>query len=198
MSLSVPGCRWRRVGARVLDYVVSCLPALPLMWLAVPFLERSIAMQVNRVTRRTLGSGGDTGEMREAAAASLTALGQTASVVVLALFVVTTAVLCFYDWVCHAAFGRTLGKLCFGVRVVHAGHGGRPGVVRSFLRTGVLFGLPLFFGTWLAVDSLAGGTEPALVPQLVANAPVYGLLLALLPAQRALHDFVSGTEVTRA
>ncbi|WP_433698455.1 RDD family protein [Nocardiopsis sp. CA-288880] len=85
----------------------------------------------------------------------------------------------FYDWLYLVAWGRTIGKMAVGIKVVSAADGGR-------LTQGQALGRAAFFG----------------LPQTL---PVVGNLLSLAEAlpihfdsrSRALHDRAAGTVVVR-
>ncbi|WP_184076875.1 RDD family protein [Nocardiopsis mwathae] len=68
----------------------------------------------------------------------------------------------FYDWLFHIAWGRTLGQLLMGLRVVRAEDGGRLRQGQAVGRA-ALFGLPhsvLCLGhVWVVVDCLFAGSE---------------------------------------
>lgn len=93
-----------------------------------------------------------------------------------------------YFWLQHAAWGATLGKRAFGIRVVRAGDRSPVGILPAGLRAlAVLFG-PVLFLLVISPVSVLGGIFWA------ADA---GLPL-LDPRAQALHDKIARTIVVRA
>ena len=185
--------RWRRVGARAVDHLVAFLPALVLAWMAVPVVEKLLVHQAGKVAGSAVAAA-DFAGLKDAADQVTTIAVNAVSLVLLVITAVTLVVLCLYDWLAHAFFRRTLGKALFGIAVVRGGDA--PGFGRCFLRTGVLFGLPGIAVCWAWTASLLGSPTGIAVP-VVFGGSVVGLLLALGPTRRALHDRLSGTEVAR-
>ncbi len=193
-----PGGRWRRVGARCLDVFVAVLPAIPLAFAVGPILQRALLRQALRLRSSAVLAGG-TEELGDLARESLTDIGQTLGAVFLGFMAVILISACLYDWLAHALFGRTLGKFVFGIAVVRARDGGRPGALRSLLRTALLIGLPgaAVCVTW--AYSLTG--QPEQPPAVRALGWVYVgclgcLLLILTPLRRGHHELLSTTRVT--
>ncbi|MEO3751645.1 RDD family protein [Streptomyces sp. B6B3] len=192
-----PGGRWRRVGARCLDGFVAVLPAVPLAFAVGPILQRALLRQALRLRSSAVLAGG-TEELGDLARQSLTDIGQTLGAVVLGFLAVILISACLYDWLAHALVGRTLGKWVFGIAVVRSRDGGRPGVLRSLLRTALLIGLPgtLVCVTWAdALASETGQAQPPFALRVLGWAYLGCLLLILTPLRRGHHELLSTTRV---
>ncbi|XKK37420.1 RDD family protein [Nocardiopsis sp. ARC36] len=143
----------RRLAARAIDYVLVVVAA----WVFFVFMALVTAV---------LTLGADTTDAQGGLWALL-------------LFFGWGLLLFFYDWLYLVAWGRTIGKMAVGIRVVSAADGGR-------LTQGQALGRAAFFGL------------PQTLP-LVGN--LFSLAEALPihfdPRSRALHDRAAGTVVVR-
>jgi uncharacterized RDD family membrane protein YckC len=106
-------------------------------------------------------------------------------------------VLCCYDWLCNARWGRTLGKCVVGIKVVHCGVARRPGVFRSLARKAIIFGVPTAVVGCQLVAVMMDRLADALVVTMLVWTAIASALSLLLPTRRALHDYLSGTEVVQ-
>nr|BAU09526.1 rphB [Streptomyces griseoviridis] len=177
------------------------LPTAAAGWAAVPGVRRLLLWRTQQSARlsgrRILWSGGDPAAFRDAARDAADTVVQSLSLALLALTACAVALLFLYDWLAHALFGRTLGKLCLGVTVVRSGGGGPPGPLRALLRSAVLTGLPGALLCWYWLRVLLDEPPGAVPYLLLLCLPVLGALLLLGPARRPLHDRLSRTCVTR-
>jgi uncharacterized RDD family membrane protein YckC len=184
----------------VIDLLVVSLPAVAVGYMAGPFVGQ-FAMRFATVTfGRAARSAIRTGELSavgESLRGTAVMAGQAIAVVFLAIIVVALATLILYTWLTHATFGRTLGKLLFGIEVVCMGNGGRAGYVRCLVRSLVLFGPPLVLVTAALAAVITGQEEENVSLVVIRWVALCGALLMLLPQRRGLHDWLSGTVVSR-
>ncbi|WP_331767457.1 RDD family protein [Embleya sp. NBC_00896] len=193
------GALWRRLGARFVDYLLVMVPTVALGWAAVPLVQRMVSAQAQQVGRRTrariISSGVDADVLRDTARDSAETMSKTASAFVIALLVVAMVLWFLYDWFAHAVFGRTLGKVVFGLEVVRGSGWGRPGLVRSLARTAVLIGVPTVLLCYAWAYTLAERPDRPTAFHAASWAAAGGLAIAVLPGNRALHDWLSFTRV---
>ncbi|MGW0660950.1 RDD family protein [Streptodolium elevatio] len=189
----------RRVGARLLDYMLVLVPTAVVGWTAVPLVQRAVTVQAQRVGRRTGGrivsSGLDTDVLKDTARDSAETMAKTASTFVMALLLVSMVLWFLYDWIAHAVFGRTLGKIVFGIAVVPVHGGWRAGMVRGLVRSLILIGVPTALICYGWAYQVAERADQPLAYRVISWVSTGGLALALLPGNRALHDRLSFTRV---
>ncbi|MBN0042681.1 RDD family protein [Streptomyces actuosus] len=188
----------RRVGARMVDGVFVMLPTVLLGWTAVPLMESVLTYQARRLLRRggsrIVSSGLDGQVIKDSARESVVVLAKTGSAFLVALTLFAMGFWLVYDWLAHAAFGRTLGKAVFGLEVVRF-DGAKPGVLCGLIRAAVLIGAPAATVLYGWAYAMAGRTDEPLVLLVMRWVILVGLLPALLPTNRALHDWLSLTRV---
>jgi len=192
------GARTLRVLARFVDAFVIGL-ALLVVWAA---FAGQLRTQVYRLPRKAFADAyvaGATGEggdgMRQAVAGGVgDAVDETTTALALVLLlhlIVPVA----YEVICQVLFGRSLGKMVFGLRVVPAGgYRDRPGFVRSLLRACV-FMVPVGALYVSLRVSATGDADRANLMAWLFYGVLAGVWLMLLPPRRGLHDLVSGTVV---
>jgi len=135
--------------------------------------------------------------LKDTARDSAETMAKTATTFLMALIIVCMVFWFLYDWFAHAVFGRTIGKLAFGIAVVPVGGGRRPGALRGLARTGVIIGVPTVLICCAWAFALAERSDWPLRYQVASWTVVGGLALTLLPGNRALHDWVSFTHVEK-
>ncbi|MEG3626466.1 RDD family protein [Streptomyces poriticola] len=192
------GIIMRRVGARMIDGAFVMLPTALLGWAAVPLMKAVLGFQLRGLVRRgggrVLTSGLDAEAVKDSARESVALLARTASTFLVALVLFAMLVWLVYDWLAHAAFGRTIGKAVFGLRVVRF-DGSKPGALCGLIRAAVLIGAPAVILLYGWMYALVGRTDRPLTFLVTEWIVFGGLFLVLLPSHRALHDRLSFTRV---
>ncbi|WP_436778142.1 RDD family protein [Yinghuangia sp. YIM S09857] len=192
-------CGWRRCAAKVVDGLLIAVPTAALGWAAVPVVQQVVQVQARRVGLRTrkriVESGLDTDVLEATARDSVVTMAKTVSSFMMAMLLVALALWLVYEWLAHAAFGRTVGKAVFGLRVVSVSGYGRAGLVRTLVRSLVLLGLPIVLFAYAWAYSLAERTDRPLAYQVGSGVAALGPMLMALPGNRALHDWLSLSRV---
>ncbi|MFE2868439.1 RDD family protein [Embleya sp. NPDC059259] len=196
--------RTMRLIARTADYLLTTALVLPLWFLAYHYLQTKAADLPTKVVRTAFLDVvfGRAGEAQRAPLEAVDGLWGTTKTLLLLLILAHLLVPALYDWFMHARFGRTLGKIMVGAKVVPVGTsaqavGGRVpvGGWRAARRTLVAVVVPwaALLLTWYEVALRQWGTAG-----LFALLTLIGFLdpLAVLgPRRRTWHDRTAGTVV---
>lgn len=192
-----PASRFLRLVARTLDYLLVTALVVPLWFAAYHYLQGKAADLQNDVFRKTffalLRGGAD--DAKRAPLQAVDGLWDTTKLLLLLLVLAHLLLPTLYDWLMHARYGRTLGKMAVGIKVVGPDGGSRIGLARAARRSAVAVFVPwaalmlmwyeLILRNWsmaglCGVVSLLGFVDP---------------LLVLGPRRRSWHDRVGGTAV---
>jgi uncharacterized RDD family membrane protein YckC len=193
-----------RLFARTVDYLLTTALVLPLWFLAYHYIQTKATDLPTKVVRDAFLDVvlGRAGEAQRAPLEAVDGLWGTTKTLLLLLILAHLAVPALYDWIMHARYGRTLGKIMVGIKVVPAGTPAAnvPGRVpvgawRAARRTVVAVVVPwaAVLLTWYEIALRAWGTAG-----LFALVSLIGLLdpLAVLgPRRRTWHDRTGGTVV---
>ncbi|MFI6980751.1 RDD family protein [Embleya sp. NPDC050154] len=196
--------RTMRLIARTTDYLLTTALVLPLWFLAYHYLQTKATDLPTKVVRDAFLDVvfGRAGEAQRAPLEAVDGLWGTTKTLLLLLILAHLLVPTVYDWFMHARFGRTLGKIMVGAKVVPVGTSAQAvrgrvpvGGWRSARRTLVAVVVPwaALLLTWYEIAlrqwSMAG---------LFALITLIGFLdpLAVLgPRRRTWHDRTAGTVV---
>ncbi|MGC0415088.1 RDD family protein [Embleya sp. AB8] len=196
--------RTMRLFARTADYALTTALVLPLWVLAYHYLQGKAADLPTKTVRTAFLDVvfGRAGEAQRAPLEAVDGLWSTTKTLLLLLVLAHLLVPALYDWFMHARFGRTLGKILVGAKVVPVGTAATevPGRVpvgawRAARRTLVAVVVPwaAVLLTWYEVALRQWGAA-----SLFALLSLIGLLdpLAVLgPRRRTWHDRTAGTVV---
>lgn len=106
-----------------------------------------------------------------------------------------------YFAILEGIWGRSLGKKLAGLRVMASVGGGPPGLLRSILRTTIVFifiGLPADLALWLIRPETFSQRLVVFVTAAAAGALALGLTLWAGDGDRAAQDWLTGTRVLRS
>ncbi|MYS79984.1 RDD family protein [Embleya scabrispora] len=196
--------RTMRLVARTVDYLLTTALVLPLWFLAYHYIQTKAADLPTTVVRTAFLDVvfGRAGEAQRAPLEAVDGLWGTTKTLLLLLILAHLLVPALYDWFMHARFGRTLGKIMIGAKVVPVGTSAQAvrgrvpvGAWRAGRRTLVAVVVPwaALLLTWYEVALRQWGTAG-----LFALLTLIGFLdpLAVLgPRRRTWHDRTAGTVV---
>ncbi|MGW9214346.1 RDD family protein [Embleya sp. NPDC055664] len=196
--------RTMRLIARTVDYLLTTALVLPLWFLAYHYIQGKAADLPTKVVRDSFLDVvfGRAGEAQRAPLEAVDGLWSTTKTLLLLLVLAHLLVPALYDWYMHARFGRTLGKIMVGAKVVPAGtpaqavRGRVPvGAWRAARRTLVAVVVPwaAVLLTWYEVALRQWGTAGLFA--LLALVGFLDPLAVLGPRRRTWHDRTAGTVV---
>lgn len=193
-----PASRFLRFLARTVDYLLATALVIPLWVVAYNYLQGKAANLPNTTFEKTFRSllTGDADASKRAPLEAVDGLWDETKLILLLLVLAHLLLPTVYDWAMHALFGRTLGKIVLGMKVMPtAGGSSRLGFARAGRRTLVAVLLPwaalmlMWYELILRDWTLAG---------LFGAISLLGFLdpLAVLgPRRRTWHDRAAGTVV---
>ncbi len=170
---------WERLAACMLDWIIIFTVSVLAFW--------SPLVRVWRELQAITGNYQDLGSPAAQAAINNIARTPSNQHALLYWFVGMFGIALAYYWAQHAAWGATVGKRIFGVRVVRAADQSRIGIKAAGIRAVAFLVGPAMFLLLASPLNVAGG---------VLWAADTGLPLLDLRAQ-CLHDKLAGTIVIR-
>ena len=196
--------RTARLIARTVDYTLATALVLPLWFVAYQYIQAKAADLPTKVVRDAFLDVvfGRAGEVQRAPLEAVDGLWDTTRTLLLLLLLAHLLVPALYDWLMHARYGRTLGKIMVGAKVVPVGTpsgatlGRVPvGAWRAARRTFVAVVVPwaAVLLMWYAIAMREWAT--AGVFALVSLIGLLDPLAVLGPRRRAWHDRTGGTVV---
>ncbi|WP_436771752.1 RDD family protein [Yinghuangia sp. YIM S09857] len=193
-----PASRLLRLLARTVDYLLMTALVVPLWFVAYNYLQGKAAELQNTTFEKTFRALllGDADKAQRAPLDAVDGLWDKTKLILLLLVLAHLLVPTIYDWLMHARFGRTLGKIAFGMKVVPAqGGSSRLGVLRSARRTFVAVLLPWGALMLMWYQIILRDGQLALVFGLVSLVGFFDPLTVLGPRRRTWHDRTAGTVV---
>ncbi|MEU8136714.1 RDD family protein [Streptodolium elevatio] len=190
--------RLLRFLARTVDYALMTALVAPLWFVAYNYLQGEAANLPNTTFAKTFRALllGDADKAQRAPLDVVDGLWDKTKLILLLLVLAHLLVPTIYDWLMHARFGRTLGKIVFGMKVVPAqGGSGRLGIGRSARRTFVAVLLPWGALMLMWYQIILRDWQLVTVFGLLSLIGFVDPLAVLGPRRRTLHDRSAGTLV---
>ncbi|WP_436786064.1 RDD family protein [Yinghuangia sp. YIM S10712] len=190
--------RFLRLLARTVDYVLATALVIPLWFAAYNYLQGKAVDLQNTTFEKTFWAllRGDGDKTARAPLDAVDGLWDTTKMVLLLLILAHLLLPTIYDWLMHAFFGRTLGKIMFGMKVVpERGGSSRLGLARSGRRTVVAVLVPWAALMLMWYELILREWTLATVCGIVSLIGFFDPLAVLGPRRRAWHDRVGGTVV---
>lgn len=190
--------RLLRLLARTLDYSLMTALVVPLWFLAYNYLQGEAATLPNTTFGKSFRALllGDADKAQRAPFDAVDGLWDKTKLILLLLVLAHLLVPTIYDWLMHARYGRTLGKIVFGMKVVPVqGGSSRLGIGRSARRTFVAVLLPWGALMLMWYQIILRDWQLATVFGLLSLIGFLDPLAVLGPRRRTWHDRSAGTVV---
>lgn len=193
-----PASRMLRLLARTVDYLLMTALVVPLWFAAYNYLQGEVAALPNTTFGKLFRSllFGDLDKAERTPFEAVDGLWDKTKLILLLLVLAHLLLPTIYDWLMHAFFGRTVGKIVLGMKVVPVqGGSSRLGIGRSARRTLVAVLLPWGALMLMWYEIILRDWTLATVFGLLSLVGFFDPLAVLGPRRRTWHDRSAGTVV---
>lgn len=190
--------RFLRLLARTVDYLLATALVIPFWFLAYNYLQGKAADLQNTTFQKVFWSllRGDADKAHRAPLEAVDGLWDKTKLILLLLVLAHLVLPTVYDWLMHAFFGRTLGKMMLGMKVVpRNGGSARLGLARSGRRTFVAVFVPWAALMLMWYELILRQWTLAVVFGIVSLVGFFDPLAVLGRRRRTWHDRAAGTVV---
>lgn len=190
--------RFLRLLARTVDYLLATALVIPFWFLGYNYLQGKAADLQNTTFDKIFWAllRGDADKAQRAPLEAVDGLWDKTKLILLLLVLAHLLLPTIYDWLMHAFFGRTLGKIMLGMKVLpRDGGSSRLGLARAGRRTFVAVFVPWAALMLMWYELILRQWTLAVVFGLVSLIGFLDPLAVLGPRRRTWHDRAAGTVV---
>ncbi|MCF2526783.1 RDD family protein [Yinghuangia soli] len=190
--------RFLRLLARTVDYLLMTALVVPLWFAAYHYLQGKAADLQNTTFKKTFWAllTGDGDKAKRAPLEAVDGLWDKTKLLLLLLVLAHLLLPTVYDWLMHARYGRTLGKIMFGMKTVPQNGGpARLGLGRAGRRTLIAVFVPWAALMLMWYELILRAWTLAAVCGIVSLIGFLDPLSVLGRRRRTWHDRIGGTVV---